>query len=168
MGADLIGYMAKGPKRFSGAQIKRAEQEARKRAALANAVLNHLDSDLKLPVGPTTLQREVAAKFEAKDPLLELLPCLSENGSGRYATVEEARDAIVELAEASPGDEVGKFASWWYEPSRRARDSVARVFGQEQVVFCGDMSWGDEPEGFGYGTFKRAELFGIPAALGVE
>ena len=161
MGADLIGYMVRGPVQFSAAAVKRAEGAAHKARALANAVLAHLDRREKLPVGPTGLEREVGAAFDKGEVLSAFFPWLADE----YETVAEARAEIVALAEATAETEVATFVAWWREG---ARDTVSRVFGAKQVVFCGDMSWGEEPEGAGYETFKRASRFGITAALGVE
>jgi hypothetical protein len=53
-----------------------------------------------------------------------------------------------------------------------SRDSTSRTItvGKKTVLVltAGDMSWGDEPDGFGYQTLKHAEQLGILKALGIN
>lgn len=53
-----------------------------------------------------------------------------------------------------------------------ARDSTSRViaFGKKKlrVLTAGEMSWGDEPEGFGYQTLRDADRLGLLDTLGIK
>ena len=53
-----------------------------------------------------------------------------------------------------------------------ARDSTSRViaFGKKKlrVLTAGEMSWGDEPSGWGYQTLRDADRLGLLDVLGIE
>jgi hypothetical protein len=53
-----------------------------------------------------------------------------------------------------------------------ARDAACRVIKQEgkplRIVVAGDMSWGDEPDGYGYTTLRDAARLGFFAPLGID
>ena len=67
-----------------------------------------------------------------------------------------------------PEEFVDEFIHFWDEPC--GRDVSCRTFctkpggGQKtlvKIVFAGDMSWGDEPEGYGYTTLKTSDMAGL-------
>lgn len=49
-----------------------------------------------------------------------------------------------------------------------ARDVCSRRVGDELVIFAGDTTWGDEPEGCGYAMIKQIFALNIASELGVE
>ena len=57
----------------------------------------------------------------------------------------------------------------WRGEARDATSRIITVGGKTvRVLTAGDMSWGDEPDGFGYQTLKHAEQLGILKALGIN
>ena len=129
MGADQIGFLFKGPLRLkhTKATIHAAEQRAAE-------VLQAL----------RTLQHQ--------DELPDVLP-----SALRHLTrgdVEEAVCFVDTLPE--PAVAVANLLEWWDNGARDTAtrndpDNRARIIG-----FAGDRSWGDEPDGFGYTTYKAA------------
>lgn len=53
------------------------------------------------------------------------------------------------------------------EPSYR--DCASRTISDDEfVLFAGEMTWGDEPEGGGYGVLKDIHMMGIVEELGLR
>lgn len=53
----------------------------------------------------------------------------------------------------------------------QARDCFWRQDPQNpkmKIMFCGEPSWGDPPEGHGYQTLRRAEMVGLLEILGIK
>ena len=68
-----------------------------------------------------------------------------------------------------PEPVVKEFVDWWR--SLNARDTTFRVDPddpRQRIVYAGDMSYGDEPDGRGYQMLKRAFAWGFAEALGVR
>ena len=76
-------------------------------------------------------------------------PGVVDLGSGAYATIWPAGEPPVTL-------------DGGVEMSGRGLDE------DRFALFCGEMSWGEEPEGDGYQLLKRMFLLGIDQALGIE
>ena len=159
MGADLITFLAKGPKKFSGNQIKKARLRAEKIINFASHAY-----ELLRKVDPLTSAEEKFLEECLNNPLLK-----GFNDQEQYSSVSECDDKMEEMAAATAKDEVEKFATWW--ESGDGRDTNSRVDPDDPkqvIVVCGDMSWGDSPQGYGYTTFSRAYWFDIPQNLGVK
>jgi hypothetical protein len=55
--------------------------------------------------------------------------------------------------------------------STRRRDTCSREDPDnphKKLVYAGEMSWGDEPQGQGYQMLKRALAWGFAEALGIR
>ena len=129
MGADQIGYLFKGPARIncSNEIIHAAEQ----RAAEVLQALRNLRHQEDLPD--------------------QLPPSLHHLTRGDVEEIVGFADTLPE-----PNVAVTNLLEWWEKGARdtctcRDPDDPNRIIG-----FAGDRSWGDEPDGFGYTTYKAA------------
>lgn len=90
-----------------------------------------------------------------------------ENVFGTFQLDDITREDIVDKVTRTTDD----FIQIWNGESH-ARDLFVRriTVGNEsrEVLFAGDMSWGDEPEGIGYQTLMGAAALGIHQHFGCE
>ena len=84
--------------------------------------------------------------------------------SGREIDDLEAMEGLV------PSKVLDEFLNLWNGGEYRdASDRLVELGGKTyKIVFAGDMSWGDEPEGGAYEAIKHAYFFGFPYALGCK
>jgi hypothetical protein len=158
MGADLIVFIAVGPRKFSKKAVDKAEKRAKKVQEHAKKIVELMD-------------KENADEKPIKDQIEELFK--SELLSGLQGqrmsdTVDDAEDYLRTMAADDTKDRVNEFIGWWYSCS--GRDSAGRSdpFNKRyEIRVCGDMSWGDSPDGYGYTTMDRAYWFDIPQNLGI-
>lgn len=136
MGADLIGFLVKGPKNLDP-KLKEA----------AIGLASNVIGECLLYVGTDRLND---IKFENDSPLKDLDTCDIERIS--CLDPEELIDSLLDV---------------W---AGNARDTACRLDPDDpsqSILFTGEMTWGDEPSGYGYDTVRDAahlglfELFGI-------
>jgi hypothetical protein len=144
MGADIIGYHVLGPPKLT----RSLRSKAVKRINDMKEALEEICNDEEAEDGPvpddfidllkTPLFRHLSAQTEFSD----------------LSFIREVHD---------PGKLVDEFMNFWDDPC--FRDATSRIFtvkGQKvKVVFAGEMTWGDEPEGWGYTTLKAADYLGL-------
>ncbi len=151
MGADLIGYMCIGPKRITAAQ-KRAATARAKEIFKALRKWYADDEESGTPEVPEILQGLELGGIEE--------PCELESlafGNANFTVADKLHVEVV----------VARIVQFWNDPD--SRDSVCRdISDTEKVVFCGDISWGDEPDGTGYYLLKMAHLLDILEPLGIH
>jgi hypothetical protein len=69
----------------------------------------------------------------------------------------------------NPAQEIRAFVDWW--ATTDGRDTCSRTDPddpRQKLVYAGEMSWGDEPQGLGYQMLKKAFAWGFAKALGVR
>lgn len=69
----------------------------------------------------------------------------------------------------NPKPAICEFVAWW--ATTDGRDTCSRQDpddARQKLVYAGEMSWGDEPEGYGYRMLKQAFAWGFAKALGVR
>lgn len=69
----------------------------------------------------------------------------------------------------NPRQTVMDFVTWWQCPEGRdvcLRDDPDNP--RQRLVFAGEMSWGDEPDGYGYQMLKQALAWGYANVLGIR
>jgi len=84
----------------------------------------------------------------------------TEQTSGRL--VYEVDEEECEMDREEFESFLREFAYFWKKGSR---DSVTRSSPYNdghQIIFAGELSWGDEPEGYGYQMLKKFIDLGIP------
>lgn len=141
MGAELIGFLFKGPARLS--RSKKSTRLATKRARNVRNALGQLRAMSELPLEFPTVLRHL------------------DNDQ-----IQEALDNF----DALPAPEVAvtDLLDWWDEgardtATRRDPDDPAQVIG-----FAGAQTWGDEPDGVGYRTYRAALTLDILGFFGIR
>jgi hypothetical protein len=160
MGADLICFILKGPIKVRASEIKKVKKHVAKIIAHAKLLDAAINRDL---ANQATLEDESILKEGLDHPLMTDM-----NGQEQHSAVHDASHYIGQMASTDADKEVEDFLDWWV--TCNGRDTAGRTDPDDkkkQIVVCGDMSWGDSPEGFGYTTVNRAYWFGIPHRLGI-
>lgn len=160
MGADNISYMALYPSPVPAKNLR----EAKKFMAELKEFLEAWDPDGQ----PAEVFRKAESREGARNALngfcLQKFPELSKESRERIL------NGLLECEDRSESPEFPEFDLDEGLPGDGYRDTAAREFkigGKEYtVVCCGDMSWGDEPDGAGYQELKQAFRWGIVQLLG--
>jgi hypothetical protein len=148
MGADLIGHMCVGPRRIA---------RTRTRAAVKRAW--EVFQALRRWHGAT----------DGEDPPkgLEFLALCGIDEPWQLESLDFGKTGLNGVTKAHIGDLVGRIVSFWNDPD--ARDTVWRdISKMERVVFCGDSTWGDEPDGVGHSLLRMAHVLDILDPLGIH
>ena len=187
MGADLICYIAFGPKRIrvSNRRTTRIAQKVRQYldacVAAAEDVLLGKDDvpeprkrpvaakrsiTLRLPVAETdpipqfTCLEEIRSHPEYRDLVQRVLADCGHEVESNHVFAGAPQDLAEEIHEFVAGWNDGCFRDIAFrdDPKGPAR----------KVVVAGELSWGDEPGGGGYQMLKKAFGLGIAQGLGVK
>lgn len=166
MGADLIVFIAKGPSKFKRTDIAKAAKKVQDIIDYAKKVDPIF---AKVADEETLTPDEQKIWDEANDPKNKknLLKDLLDQE--QHDSLEDFGEDLSRLTNKTGVQEVNEFTSWWVSMS--GRDTCGRPDPddkKQQIVVCGDMSWGDSPDGLGYTTLTRAYWFGIPQMLGIR
>jgi len=157
MGADLIGFIVKGPKEVGGNKLglERARHNYDEFRQLVDDFETADNDDDRSAVinGWEDRNRGNLADFQGHGtPMDEYIPdCSAILGFEGAATVDE-------------------WVEWW-DGGCAGRDVMSRLDpdnGALKIVSVGELSWGDEPEGLGYQQIKFALWCGIAAPLGIR
>jgi len=142
MGADLVGYMLKGPRELDRDRFELAR-------GIAENVIGQAGLARAIELAGEDFERE---DFDALDNMLIDLDCDLEN-----------------IAELDPERLLLDLINVW--EAHTPRDMTTRFDpddDDQQIVFAGEMSWGDEPEGFAYRTLRDADKLGMLDVFGIR
>lgn len=142
MGADLIGFFLKGPNMLDREKVQDAIKRAERAKRYADLALNDF------------------VAFDSAEPLEWLTDLGVEAFRNEEVDIEDPEQFVyefIEFWEATWGSGVRDIA-WRIDPD----DS------KQILVFAGERSWGDEPDGYGYQMFKKAELCGVLEPFGIR
>lgn len=136
MGADMVGFLVKGPAKIPAKRIAGAVRACRR------------------------LRQELLAAADSP-----------ENAGNRCDAALSLTGEYFDPADIpeDPEAEVRAFVDWWHRPEGRdicMRDDPDDP--RQRLVFAGEMSWGDEPCGYGYRRLKQALAWGFAKALGIR
>jgi hypothetical protein len=146
MGADMIGYMIAGPAKIEDADlITKARDNARH-------VVKTLQDMLESDFDPPTRKPLRGSTETLDDRVLRIVV--------GDTSVEHGYFSGFNLDEF-----VTEFVEFWNRPD--SRDAAYRMVGEHKVVFAGDRSWGDEPDGYGYRMLRDADTLGLTDDLGL-
>ena len=185
MGADLISYIAFGPRTIRPDQRKKTDTARNARAyldACVSAAEQLLLGRKRVPAPrPIPVQAKCHQTLRLGGP--PELPTFNNIEELRahkdyQGLVQQALDACGYEVEAkhvftTTLEDLAKivqgFVDDWNKP--HYRDMASRPDPDDRnrkVVVAGELSWGDEPDGAGYQLLKRAFGLGIAQSLGVK
>ena len=186
MGADLICYIALGPRK-----IRLGDRKAKQ---VARQVREYLDGCIaaaeQLLLGRKDVPDPRKEPVDAKRSLTLLLAPSTSETIPRFGSVEDLRSHpeyqdLVKRTLADRGRDVEAghvFGSGPEDLAKEVRDFVAGwndghfrdlsyrvdpLHPRRKVVVAGELSWGDEPDGVGYQMLKKAFGLTIAQRLGV-
>lgn len=160
MGADLILFIGKGPKRFKKRDITKAIKRAEKIINYAARIVElgekeKLRTDAESDELENALKHELLRGFQSQE---------------QYPSIWECLHKLEQMAASTAKDEVNKFADWWMDESGRDTQGRPDPDDKTQKIVCaGFVSWGgDEGAGYGYSIQNEAYWYDIPQNLGVR
>ncbi|MCC6681644.1 MAG: hypothetical protein IT445_12145 [Phycisphaeraceae bacterium] len=161
MGADLIGYFGKGPKKLPQRAVPAAIAEAERRLEWLQRAR------------PIVESREHAAVIDLlRDcPWLDpkQLPCTAADVDSKqlYFEIEHLLDTVGDVTDLTGEQVVKAFIEFWPPHFRDTAHVVDPDCPDKLIVFAGEHSWGDTPTGAGFQLLNQAGILGFAAVLGV-
>ena len=121
-------------------------------------------------IGGRAIGRAVRECVRHRQGMLSLCDGAKDAEAGMAAMIEHAGERFdpADIPE-DPSAAIREFADWWNSPG--SRDTSLRDDPddpKQRLLYAGEMSWGDEPGGQGYGMLKRAFCWGFAEALGIR
>ena len=186
MGADLICFIALGPRKISLSD--------RKVKKVARQVREYLDGCItaaeQLLMGKKNVPDPWKKPMDAKRSLTLRLISSTDDNVPKFSSIEDLRShpefqALVRRTLEDCGRDVEAehvFGSTLKDLTKEVRGFVAAwndgcfrdmsyridpLRPRRKVVVAGELSWGDEPDGAGYQMFKKAFGLTIAQRLGV-
>lgn len=151
MGADLVGYMVMGPVDILQENIDQALERLEALKTKATETLKALEKTGELDPEP---QPWAAELYGIK--------------IGEYF-FDDWLEFLEDAADLNPEVLLNNIIDFWNSGSR---DAVSRIIEDKngkdvRILFAGDMSWGDEPGGWGYECLRDVHKYGIESLLGL-
>ena len=187
MGADLICYIAFGPKRI--------RLDDRRKTRIAGQVRQYLDACIaaaeRVLLGENDVPDPRKGPVQAKRSITVHLPIEEAGPTPTFTSLEEIRShpeyhGLVQGVLTDCGREVEASHVFAGTPEDLAKAVQEFVTGwndggfrdlsfredpekpDRKVVVAGELSWGDEPGGYGYQLLKKAFGLTIAQLLGVK
>jgi len=142
MGADLIGYLLKGPR----------DLPEEKRAAAVECVVNALN----------LLNQAAIDHREGRGISPEAQKIVDRSLMDIDYELEDFEDERPGAIQGRAENLVTDLYAVWN--GSNARDLYCRIDPDDDtqlLFFCGDMSWGDSPDGFAYETIGESHTLGL-------
>jgi hypothetical protein len=177
MGANLIGYMVAGPVAIDPTRAGELTRQMMERRETLKRIFKRVvaQGEDGLSDADKTAYAAAAATLDGESCELpgefERNPDESEEDFAACCD-EEVERALGELGlnEQTLPAFVTEFVEFWN--GRGSRDSAGRDVqcggATCRVIFAGEPSWGDEPDGHGYRLLKRATLSGLSDLVGLH
>ena len=155
MGADFISYTLVGPYTLSSS--KRAIDKATKRfIKLVDAAVRCQE----LEDSPQFSLLDGPAKDRIDDEIQELLKQTNLFDSNDLAWAAAYKDSPFRL--------IDELFDVWHNPPRDSSCRRDPRDSKRKIWVSGEMTWGDEPDGYGWQTVHHADLAGILSVFGIE
>lgn len=159
MGAETIGYLVVGPVNLDD-KVEAAVAHVVKESNVARALINlikhipeeNLDDDLVTNICGISL----------------VFMNLYEYYGDISDTIDELESYIFSEEEAKKV--VDDFVNFW-QHGARARDTTYRLNPLDSnylIVFSGEQTWGNEPDGYGYTKLKQMFTLGLDEVFGIS
>lgn len=172
MGADLICYVAKGPKKFTKARRRSAERWLKTlwpTLAKANEQWKWDGTVQESPAASELRQVMRGLRFSEAKRHVTIWVGESDPDDCYLEEVVSAYRWIVSAGITTPARFLNGFLDFWNRCT--PRDTVKRSDPddvKQQIVVAGEMSWGDEPGGYGYQMLKAADYLQIMTLLSIR
>lgn len=156
MGADLIGYFAKGPRRLRVSDRK-VFLQVKKLLGWYDKVIGITSKEPSVPMGELRLAlREYPGKDTVRS--IDVVGFADEFGW------------LVELSDEAVMNLVKEFReTWsWRTPYRDMSIIIDPDDSSKQIMFAGEMTWGDTPSGLGFTLLDNAAKLCIAEFFGVH
>lgn len=170
MGADMIGFLVKGPHKLDDRNDELAVQTVLRAHQFYGAWADVMEA---CEEAGTTFDNSAEGKNLKRRFPREGVPSdmwfTVEGMDADYARSLMLCEADDENLEERVRQLVEKFKSFWRDGGYR--DTVWRVDPDDStrvLVFAGELSWGDEPSGAGYQLLKDADQYGILEVYGIR
>jgi hypothetical protein len=139
MGASLIGYLVKGPH-----QLNTDEATIQLAIARAQSMLDQIAAWKRVETDDEREAFAVQYNINHED--------FDDHSSSQMASLtgKTAPELVKDFLEFWPGEDCRDACV------RPDPDSPSKV-----IIFAGEMSWGDEPQGEAFEQLQRAELLGL-------
>lgn len=157
MGAEQIGFIAIIPKKID----KKALRKARRRCDTVYrnlCALSQAASAVATALGPSVTLETRLTHMEKKPSLRKLCAF-----AGREM-LESIFDGTFQMP-MSPAETFSNLSEIAMYRDVAVRSHVASL-PDHLIVFAGEMTWGDPPEGTGYRTLEALETYGVTYMLG--
>ena len=163
MGADLIGYFAKGPAKLPKRAVAAAIAEADRRLQWmqkARPVVEASDDAAVMGlIHDCPWVEPVPSRRHSRDDSIDLKQLRLE--------IEHLLTTAGDIEGLTGQDVVKRFIECWPPRFRDTSQIVDPDCSHKLIVFAGERTWGDTPEGAGFQLLTRAGILGIGPILGV-
>ncbi len=161
MGADLIGYFAKGPRKLPKRAMPAAEAEADRRLDWLRRVRPALEGrDDQALIG-------LLADCPWLDPAERSPRPANIDLEELHGQFRHLLNLAGDIRELTGQKAVREFVRSWPPRTRDAAHIVDPDIPGNLIVFAGERTWGDPPEGEGFRLLAQAGILGVAAILGV-
>jgi hypothetical protein len=150
---ETIGCVLKGPAKFTKKQIAAAEAKV---AAIVEAA-KQAEQAFK---DEHPIDKEYVPYVKRLEKMLDY---------EQYDSFEDAEDIIGLMANMEPKKFVEEFTEWWR--TGYARDTCSRPDPDDKksiLLFCGESSNGNSPDGEGWNHVRHAEWFDLFRVLNIR
>lgn len=157
MGADLIVYIAVGPKHLD-------IHESKKKEAIENA--KAISEFASRWAAAEDVNDQEMDSFNPDTALAEMKSRGLYVDDAAWSELDDVRDLIGMDAEAF----VEKFIFWWNDDKVNSRDVSWREMPDDpntNIVVAGEMTWGESPSGDGWQMLNRAGNLGLLHHFGI-
>lgn len=154
MGVDLTGYFVIGPKHIDELQVQQAKLVAQETVNAARELMALARTKEMSGLGLLT----VVALVD-----FNLWRINEDCAAYGEDELEELAEELATLTEADIGLAVDNFVEWWNaDGGPYARDTCTRPLDKDSIiVFSGDATWGDPPDGVGHGFFDEIQRLNV-------
>ena len=161
MGADLIGYFAKGPRNLPERAVPAAIAAAERRLDW----LRRAQPALELADQQALYELLKDCPWANSEQPLPPLPGVDFEMIGY--DLEDLMAKVGNVHELTGQTAVDEFRGNWPPGFRDAAHVLDPDIPGKLIVFAGDRTWGDTPDGGGFQLLSRAGILGIAPVLGV-
>lgn len=165
----MITYICFGPKKLDERKKPKCFKQAESVVALVKAAIG-----FEARISDEEMTEEEAEREFRKLDLSPLKHLEVDSAAKSYITIQFSGgggwDDLAYLTQIDHKKVVEDLFDLW-NGQEAARDWAERSVPYDvlkKVVVAGDMSWGDEPEGWGFETLKQTDALGIHPIVGIE